>query len=428
MAILSLTILFFNLTLTLMRNRDVPPYQSDTLALSLSQALKLALKKSPVALEASASQLQSGVSLGQGFSNILPTPVANLNSTRTELGTVWSGGITITQIVLEPSVYAGLVSAIVNCGYHSLDAREKTARLIYDVTTDYLNLLKAQLLLNAAQKALTQAEENKKLTGERFRLGQATRLDLLRSEAFFSQAQLNLLSAEKAVVSARANLCASAGIEPDKTVWANEELTEPAEIAIADPDSLLRLMEESNPSVRMAKKLRTVAGINLAASFSRVLPGISLYRSYEYSDTAIPRSYRHWQERINRTDGIRLTFPIVDIKSLLLDIGDALTGSRRARAALARARLQLYAAAQTAILNYQEAKQRCEQAGHNLQLNRELFDLAATQHRLGALSLADLLEVEVGLVQAEASYLSALCDTYIQAAQIGYLLGKSGLK
>ncbi|MGQ9707619.1 MAG: TolC family protein [bacterium] len=418
--ILPLALFFFNPT--------PASHPADTIYLNLSQTLKIALKKSPAALEASASRLQSGISLGQGIGNILPTPEASLIRLGTESGTIWSGKITITQILIDPYAFAGFVSAIVNCGYHSLDAREKTARLIYDVTTEYLNLLKTQLMLNAAQKALTQADENWQLTTERFRLGQVTRLDLLRSEAFYSQTKLNLLSAERTIAIARANFCASAGIDPNKTVWVQEELVEPAEIPIHDPDSLLQMMESSNPGVRMAGNLKTVAIINLAASLCRILPGISLYRSYEYSDTALPRSLRNYQEKISRTDGIRLSFPIVDIKTFILNIGDALTGSRRTRAALARARVQLRAAAQAAILGYEEAKQRYWQAKHNLKLNRELYELASTQHRLGTLALTDLLEAEAGLAQAEASYLSALCDTYIQAAQIGYLLGRNSLK
>lgn len=399
---------------------------ADTLYLSLEEALQIALKKSPVVVEGAASRLEAAVSVGRGISNILPAPFATLTSTKTELATAWKGDITVTQVVFDPLVYAGLVNGIINCCYHSLDAREKIAKLVYDITADYFNLLKNQLLLATAEKALSQAEQSQKLTAELFRLGQATRIDLLRSEAFFSQAQLNLLSAKKALLLAQTNFCVLAGIGAGKPVQAKQELAQPAEISVHDPDSLLSLMEKLNLSVRMAQDLKNVARINLAASFARILPGLSLYRSYQYNDTTFPRSYHHWQEKSNRIDGISLTFPIADIKTFFLNIGDAFAGNLRARAALARARLQLRAAAQAAILGYEEARARYQQADLNLKLNRQLYELASTQYRLGTLSLSDLLEVETSLSQAEASYLSALCDTYIQAAEIGYLLGKTG--
>lgn len=401
---------------------------TDTLYLSLDEALQLALKGSPGVVEGTASRVDAAVSLGRGISNLLPTPSATLTSAKNELATAWKGDITITQVVFDPLVYAGLINGIINFCYHSLDAREKISRLVYDVTTDYFQLLKSQLLFAGAQKALAQAEESQRLTAERFRLGQAAKIDLLRSQAFYSQAQLNLLSAEKALTLAQSNLCARLGISSRRPLRAKQELGQPAELSVHDPDSLLLMMEKFNPGVRMLKDLKMVAAINLLASFARILPGFSLYRSYQYSDTTFPRSYQHWQEKSTRVDGISLTFPIADIKTFILNIGDALAGSRRARAALARARLQLRAAAQGAILGYEEARRRYEQAELNLELNRELYELAATQYRLGALSLSELLEAEIGLTQAEATYLSALCDTYIQSAEIAYLLGKTAWK
>ncbi len=399
---------------------------ADTLYLSLDDAVQLALKKSPSAIEAGAARLQSGLTLGQSINNLLPTPIATLTSVKTEPVTIWKGSVTISQVAFDPLVYAALVNGIINSCYHSLDARDKIARLIYDVTSDYLNLLKSQLLFAAAQKALAQAEESRKLTSERYRLGQAARIDLLRSEAFYSQAQLNLSGAEKALDLAQANLSACIGISPSQPVRANEHLAQPAEISIHDADSLLLLMERLNPGISMQKNLEKIARINLATYFARILPGISLYRSYEYNDTILPRNYQHWQEKSSHTDGISLTFPFVDLKTFIINIGDALAGSRRARAGLARARLQLHAAAQAAILGYQESWARYQQTERNLELNREVYELAIIQYRLGALSVSELLEVETSLSQAEASYLSALCDTYIHAAEIGYLLGKTG--
>jgi outer membrane protein TolC len=399
---------------------------TDTLYLDLNQALQTALKKSPQAAEASVARLQSWLAFGQGINPALPAPQANITRSKELSGqALWSTNLTISQVLFDPAVFANFINGIVNARYHSLDAREKIAALIFQTTTDYLNLLKAQLLLDAAEKGRQQAAENLNYTTERYRLGQASRIDLLRSEVFYSQAQINLLNAQKNAALSQEKFRATAGINRPQFIRATEQLTSPADFPITDPDSLLAAIEHINPNVQMSQNLNTAARLNLGAAFARILPAISFYRSWATLDTTLPQNYRAWKETATRTDGIHLSFPVADIKTFLLAIGDALAGSRRARAALARTRFQLRAAAQSALLDLQEAKLRCAEAKRNLELNQELYNLARTQHELGAFSLNDLLEVEVNLAQAEVSYLTALCDTYIQTAQIGYLLGKT---
>ncbi|MBM3314105.1 TolC family protein, partial [candidate division WOR-3 bacterium] len=147
------------------------------------------------------------------------------------------------------------------------------------------------------------------------------------------------------------------------------------------------------------------------------------FLSSDYSDSARPKSIRDWTDRDRVTTGIKLSFPLLDPKTYTLDILDAVAAARRAQAQARAARYQLRAAATTALLGYEEARQRYDYAKKNLELNQELFRLAQEQQRLGAISLIDFFSVETALEQAGASYIAALTDTYIQAAQISYLLG-----
>lgn len=398
---------------------------AETLYLNLEQALDLALRQSPQAVEASVARLQAALALGQGAGAILPTPQATLaHSSGTTGPGLWTGTLTVSQVLFDPAAFAGLISGILNASYHSLEAREKTAALVYQTTTDYLNLLKAKMLVHAAQVALEQANASRALTSERARLGQATRIDLLRSEAFYSQAEVNLITAEKGFALAQERLCATAGLTRPVTVEPTETLCAPAEFPDTDPDRLLEAIERSNPGVRMSRSLKTAARLNLGAAFARILPSITFYRSWISTDTVFSaRTLRCRAPAV--TDGINFTLPLANIKEFILNIGSAFAGDRQARAALARARLELRATARSALLELQESRVRYEQAERNLKLHQELYHLAVTQHRLGALTLTELLEIQANLAQAEANYRAALCDTYISSARIGYLLGNT---
>jgi len=408
----------------------------DTIELSLGQALDQALRHSPAQAQASASRLGSGIAVGKGINALLPAASGSLDWGRTRSQILpgsdstytaegWDGALTLSQVVFDPRVFAGAATSFINAGYYSVDAQDKQARLIYDVTDSYLGLLGARLLRDAAASAVDRAADNLRLNQEKLRLGAASRIDVMRSEVYRSQADISLLTAEKALAAANAGLLATAGINRDVVVKPTEQLAAPAQLTVSSSDSLVAEIERRNPALRMAGKSGTIATINTIGAVGRILPSVSAYWQSRYSDSLMPGSIKDWGDKDVVTTGIGLSFPLLDLKSFALDIADAVAGSRRARAAATAARYQVRAAAATAVIGYEEAQQRYDYAKKNLELNQELYRLAREQQRLGAISLIDFFSVETALEQANATYITALTDTYVQAAQISYLLGRT---
>jgi outer membrane protein TolC len=408
----------------------------DTLQLSLGQALDIAAKRSPAKTEASVSRLTSGIRIGQGINALLPAPSGSLayGNTTTKSPLVpdsnfttkgWTGTLTVNQVVFDPHVFAGVATSFVNAGFYRYDAQDKEARLVYDVTQGYLNLLGSVLLRNAAASALDRASDNLRLNDEKLRLGAASRIDVMRSQVAQSQAKINLLSANSAMASANAAFLATAGINENVVVKPTETLAAPASLVVEDPDKLLVDIEQQNLSVKQARSTSTAATINTIGTVGEILPSVSVFWSSKYEDPSMPKSIKAWDQKDVVSTGIGLSFPLLDPKTYALNIASAVAGSRQARASALSARYQLRASATTAILGYQQALQTYEYAKANLDLNQELYRLATEQQRLGAISLIDFFSVETALEQANATYITALTDTYIQAAQISYLLGRT---
>jgi len=410
----------------------------DTLGLSLSQAIDVALKHSPAATQASVSKVTSGIRVGQGINALLPAANGSLqygkSTTSTPLGDTtskgWTGSFTLSQVVFDPQVFAGAATSFVNAAYYRYDARDKEAKLIYDVTQSYLNLLGSRLLRDAAASTLDRANDNLRLNQEKLRLGAASRIDVMRSEVAQSQAKISLLQADNCLATANASFLATAGISDNVTIRPTEAMAEPASLVVDDPDKLVAEIEAQNPSARLARNANTIATINTIGTVGEILPSVSVFWRSQYpnsslADPQMPKSIKAWTDKDVVTTGIGLSFPLLDLKAFALNIASAVNGSRQARAAALSARYQLRAAATTAVLGYSEARQRYEYAKANLDLNQELYRLATEQQRLGAISLIDFFSVETALEQANATYITALTDTYVQAAQISYLLGRT---
>src|SRR5512143_724487 len=114
----------------------------DTLQVALQQALDLSLRQSPAQAQASASRLTSGVRVGEGVNALLPAASGSLawGKTRAQIfpssdSTVttegWTGSFTLSQVIFDPRVFAGVASSFVNASYYSVDARDRQAKLVF---------------------------------------------------------------------------------------------------------------------------------------------------------------------------------------------------------------------------------------------------------------------------------------------------------
>ncbi len=407
----------------------------DTLELTLDAAVRTAFGRSPAAVSAGVARTQAGTALAGGLAALLPTASGNLSygKSTSPYGSLslgdsswsWSGTLTLSQVVFDPAVFAGVVSAFGYYRANRADARAQTAQLLYDVTAGYLNLVRAGMLGEAAAAAVRRAEAGLKLTEERHRLRSASDIDLMRAQVQESQSRIDLLAADKARALAESDLKAQLGIAGPEHVRAVDSLAAAAVLPLTNPDSLVAEIERRNPGLASAAGAKAAADANLVGTIGRLLPSVSGYWSSAYADSGLPTSVRQWDDHDVASYGLRFAFPLLDIKSYVLGVVNAGTEARRADAALATARLRLASAARAAVLGYDEAVAKYQVARQNLELNQRLYQLAQDQYRLGALSLTDLASVEVGLSQAQAAHVSALCDTHIQAALLSYLLGRT---
>jgi outer membrane protein TolC len=403
---------------------------ADTLRLSLADAIQTALGQSPVSTQAAVTRAGGAVTLARGINSMLPSVSGSVDYGWKHVGPDstgrgWTAGLTVNQVVFSPSAFAGVVSSAIRSAYSSTSARDQQAKLVFDATVDYLNLLKYSRLQDVAVAALRRASENLELTKQKQQRGLASSIDLLRAEAQEAQARLGLLEAEQNFDVGRETFKATAGLGRNTVVVPTEELEAPAEFEVADPESLVAEIERLNPGIRMSAQARSIARVNQVATIGSVFPDVSLYWQRNATAATLPSCLTEWRDNGTSSYGLRATLPLLDLKSYVLNVVDASNESRRTAAAARTAELQIRSAAASAVGSYLTARQRYDLAAATLTLNERLHELGQQQLRLGAISQVDFLDVEANLVDAQASFVSATCDTYVRAANIAYLLGTS---
>ncbi len=405
--------------------------QNDTLYLSLDDALNLAWKKSPAKQEASVDKRSGTLSLASGILGILPTPITSATYTKSKIPTTpltpdvvtktYTGSVGLSQVLFDANAFSNVVKGKLTNDYYRLQAKDKTANLIYSVKTSYYTLAKAYNFFDAATASLARATDNYNLVKEKFRLGQITQFDLLRSQTFESQAKINRITAEKNLKISAEDLKGQLGLD-DNTIL-KPTTTPDAPNLDFDIDNFIADIFSKNPNLLSARKSKSIATTNHISAYANLIPSVNLFWESNYAESLLPKKTADWKNNDVITYGAGLNFPIFEIKSFLLNIFSTRNELKRADVSLRKAEILLRKSALNALFSYREAKENYQYASQNLELNRQLLQLAQQQYRLGAITQLDLFNTELNFDTAQNTYISALYDTYINYAQIQYLLG-----
>jgi outer membrane protein TolC len=409
--------------------------QGDTLFLSLEDALNLATKNSPTSAEISIDKRSGLLSLAGGVSQILPTPSLSADYTKSKSSITnqfpanynksFSGSLIINQTVFDPDVYGNLYKSKLYYDYYKLQAKDKTANLIYSVKVSYYSLAKIYNLFEVAKASSQRADDNYKLNQEKFRLGQITKFDVLRSETFKTQAEIDLLTAEKNLKVSIEDLKGELGI--DDNIMIKPTTTPTIPNLDIDFESIFADIFEQNPTLQSSQKYKSISKTSFTQSIANILPSLNLFWSSSFSDTNMLKNVSDWRNKDVVSYGVKLNFPIFEIKSYLLNIGSSRNELRRAYVQMKKAEILLRKNATNAIYTFKESKERYTYASKNLELNQELLRLAQEEYRLGAITQLDLFNTEINFNTAQNTYFGALYDAYTSYAMIEYLLGISEL-
>jgi outer membrane protein len=145
-----------------------------------------------------------------------------------------------------------------------------------EIETQYLTTLQATAQVAVARQQVTRNADFLTLAQARYKVGQATLLDVRQAEVAKGQSDVALLRAVQAENEAKLDLLRRMGVEPpvavDRIALSDSfPVTEPA-FAL---DSLLRLADEQNPSLRSLRARRTAAAYGVRSAKSEFLPTLS---------------------------------------------------------------------------------------------------------------------------------------------------------
>jgi outer membrane protein len=149
--------------------------------------------------------------------------------------------------------------------------------LTAEISTQYLTALQAAAQVDVARQQVRRNEEFLNLARARYRVGQATLLDVRQAEVTKGTSDVSLLRAVQSENEAKLDLLRRMGVEPPVPV---NQIALTDSFPVTRPgfqvDTLLALAERQNPLLRSLRAREHAANVDVRAAKTDFLPSLSL--------------------------------------------------------------------------------------------------------------------------------------------------------
>lgn len=390
--------------------------------LSLDECISIALKSQSDVLTGQNSVGTSKAGETQAKSSYYPQISAQRTGTiqrnTGRLGTPRdAGSLNLTQNFYDGGLREAKVNGARASVLQSETVLDRTRQsVIFNVTTDFYNLLQAQKLAEVQQTQVKYLTDQRDLTKSRFDLGAAAEVDLLPVEAQLANAQVSRLAAENSVRTAAIQLQSTMGLK-SQMVFSVVETDLP--VTDTNPlDNYIQTALANRPEIRQAEASLEIARSSVKSN------RIQLY----------PRPAVDGQMNQSLISGGKTQMSIIG--GFYFDIFDG--GSNRAaynssklslsstEIRAAQVQKDIVAQVQQAYLNLSNAKERLAASDVSVKAAQKNLDAQKERNRLGLAIPLDVLNAELQSMTAGSNAVQAKYDYYTSLSQLDYATGVIG--
>ncbi len=405
---------------------------TDTQALTLDDALKLAAANNPDLKEIDEVVLRAEVGIQRAWSVLLPNLGANAAITRNdsevklpsdgdlaaldagctagdqalcdELAATrqiviqerWmrSAGLTASMTLLSPRSIPLIINGHASYQTARRQARHARAELFYAVAAAYYAVVQAEKLTAVAEKGLERADEYLKLAQNRFKVGAGIEVDVLRAKMERADAEKVRIQAHTGYQLAQQALGFLIGVTPPLV------LTPPAAPALpeAQKKDWVKQAVETREDLRAAEQTIAIAERSELEAWLGFLPNTYVQGSYDWtSASGFSGDETSWRVMFVAE------WPLFEGSRKIADIRERRSRIRSARLASRRLRDQIANEVREAWLKREDAHSQLLASRTKAELAKENYRLIKRQYGVGLADNLSMLDASTALLQAEQS-------------------------
>jgi outer membrane protein TolC len=420
----------------------VPPDLAERVnALTLTDVVDLALRNNPATQQSWANAREAAAAYGSSRGAWFPS--LDLDGSAVWVKTTATQGRSATQqTVLSPSLsiswllldFGGRTGAT-RGAREALVAADWThnatiQNVVLGVQAAFFQYMGTRALLAAQQATIREQEKNLEAAEQRHQVGVATIADVLQAKTALSQAQLDAITTEGALATARGALAVSMGLPANLPYDVDSLAGQPPVTQAADSvDSLITQAIRARPDLAAAEAQVRQSEALITERRGARLPTLFVNGASGYSVVAGRGPLQN-----NYTVTLGLQIPLFNGFSREYDQQAAEAAAAAARAGARSLEQQVIFQVFSSYHAFQTATRRVQTADDLLASAQQSSDVALGRYKEGVGSVIDLLTAESALAAARAQQVEAHWGWQTALAQLSHdtgLLderGRSGIR
>ena len=295
-----------------------------------------------------------------------------------------------------------------------LNTRMTIEDFVADLSSEYYNRIRQNIRLRNLRSSLDLSRERVRIAEERYHIGSGSRMDLQQAQVDFNSDSSKVLNQLEVVNTSRIRLNELMALENvEENIAIKDSVIYPN--IFLDEVELWKSTIESNASLLIAQKNKTLSELDYKKVKSRNYPYVKLNAGYGYTANWYEVGTTDLQQRLGLNYGITVGFNLFDGLNRRRERRNARIGIENKELRMQELELALRADMSNLWMAYQNNLDLWSLEKENLVVAQENYRIAIDRYKLGELSGIELREAQNSLLEAEerqsiAEYSTKLCE------------------
>ncbi len=381
--------------------------------LTWEDCVREARQNNPSLLSATEKLKQSGINVAVSKSNYYPQINGSLGgqTSKTESADQshsYSYGVSGRQLIfdgLKSQYNVGISSATFRAAMYSYAVTSSNLRL--QLKRDFVNLLKAQELVNITGEIAQRRKQSLALVNLGYESGREHKGSLLTAQADLAEAEFEMTQAARNLEIAARTLCVDLGYDKFSRIQVQGVLA----VTLADqvtPD--FERIAESVPFLRALIAQKDASRLTLKTVNSDMYPAI-------YASASAGKNGSHWPpERGQWSAGVNVNVPIFSGGSQVAAVKKSESAYNQALAEERNGRASVILTLAESWANLQDALGQLEVQQKFLAATEERSKIAEAQYKIGLMSFDNWIIIEDDLIRAKKTLLDVQANASLAEA------------
>lgn len=414
--------------------------ETQSLKLTLEQALEIALAENPTIKVANQDIELKKVSQKEAWQNLLPTvdlnggvtytvkaATMNLGGQKFKMGkdatSTWNGALSVNLPIFAPAVYRTMKMTKTDIELAMEKSRASRMDLVNQVTKAYYQLLLAQDSYDVLKQSYAVSEKNYNVVNAKYEQGKVSEYDKISAEVQMRNLKPNVVSARNGITLAKLQLKVLLGIgDHTLDILINDNLKN-YEMQVANHNANVVTTLDNNTALKQLDLSEKLLNHSLKIQETSFMPTLALNYAYQYQSLYNPNfEFWHYDWYPSSTLSLTLSIPIyrasnfTKVKSTriqLEQLNETRLNTERQLNMQVQAYLDNMTASTEQLASNKEAVAQAEKGRV----------IAEKRYEVGRGTILELNSSEVALTQAQLTYNQAIYDYLVARTDLNYVLG-----